>query len=811
MHRKPGTIILLLLIVVVASLVIGLPIYVKQKLEAEASKLLADPVTIESLQLNLFVGTVDLKGLQTESNLASIEQLSINVGLLELLNRHISLQDIVLRGVQLDIVLDAGELVIAGYKVPKAKASENDKPPMTFSIGEGLVAESKLALSLDGSPHQLQFRKLALSGFDQRTRSEVQLNADLGVDTGSITLDGILTTDAANYFYAGDIKATDLPLEQYVAYQSVITGGQLNVDQSGDISYEDNVLTLQLNGSVSANMLRLVAGEIPLTIDQVLWQGDSGFTLSETSGLQVQGKLTLNELNSTKFGKIEYIGLEAEVTAGNLQQEIGLEGELAIRQAATIDYGSLQALNWLGEMHLSLAVADQIALDNLGALEISQLEYPAFGRLETLRWKGDVHITPGAKLQINASGDANLGVLESADFGDIQNVWLSGLDFVPGEKLSLAAVQAEGADLQLLRGEDGKIKGIPAAAETDAVEASAGNHFEIEIDKLVVNKSRLAFTDQTVSPQVHLALEALSIDVANFSTTDQFSFTVNANHQLDTGLEAIFNSQGTMMLNPLAGEIETTLNYFELHELSPYLGGGIQAGRLNLTSQTKIIDGGIDAENHIRIEGMKVEQAPEAGSQNADGQMPLSMALFLLKDKQGIVELDVPIKTDFSDYKFGTGDIARQAIVNAAQKTAITYAQYALLPYGGLLLAKDLVGYATRPKFEPIVFKPMDATLSDEAKDYASKLAGLLNDKPNFTVSICGVASNQETGKLPAADNPEISLTEAEELRLRELARQRGVIVRQEIEKYGVGTERMFACQAKLVSDGSQPRVEINL
>jgi len=94
--------------------------------------------------------------------------------------------------------------------------------------------------------------------------------------------------------------------------------------------------------------------------------------------------------------------------------------------------------------------------------------------------------------------------------------------------------------------------------------------------------------------------------------------------------------------------ILSDLNIYSRH----YLGSSILRGDMDYRSNTRIRDGQLSSENKLVIEHVEVGEK-EGGLHD----LPLKFALFLLKDREGVVNLDVPVRGDLKNPEVSVGKI----------------------------------------------------------------------------------------------------------------------------------------------------------
>ena len=134
--------------------------------------------------------------------------------------------------------------------------------------------------------------------------------------------------------------------------------------------------------------------------------------------------------------------------------------------------------------------------------------------------------------------------------------------------------------------------------------------------------------------------------------------------------------------------------------------------------------------------------------------MPLDVMLDLLRDRDGRIEVDIPISGDLGNIDVGLNQLFRQATQAALQKAAFAYVKNALQPLGTILFAANLAGKLSRPRFEPVSFAPGEAEVTGEQARYADKLGTLLAERPELHITLCGVATEDDRQALTPAPEP---------------------------------------------------------
>jgi Domain of Unknown Function (DUF748) len=158
-----------------------------------------------------------------------------------------------------------------------------------------------------------------------------------------------------------------------------------------------------------------------------------------------------------------------------------------------------------------------------------------------------------------------------------------------------------------------------------------------------------------------------------------------------------------------------------------YAGHGIERGKMSVDVSYKVEpDGQLTASNNIVLNqltfGDKVEGAPAS--------LPVRLAVALLADRNGVIDINLPISGSLNDPQFSLGPVIFKVIVNLIVK-AITS------PFS--LLASAFGGGGD--ELSSVAFAPGSAVLAADAKVGLDKVAKALTDRPTLKMTVVGTAS----------------------------------------------------------------------
>ena len=185
-------------------------------------------------------------------------------------------------------------------------------------------------------------------------------------------------------------------------------------------------------------------------------------------------------------------------------------------------------------------------------------------------------------------------------------------------------------------------------------------------------------------------------------------------------------------LNPFrqdrALDIRASVKDFEISSVSTYaakyVGYGIEKGKLSAQLGYKIEDRKLSATNQVFLDQLTFGDKVDSPSAL---KLPVLLAVSLLKNSRGEIDLDLPVGGSLDDPQFSVGGIVVKVIVNLIGK-AIT-SPFALLGsiFGGN--AEELAW---------LDFEPGFARLGPGSEDKLRSIARVMADKPGLKLEIAG-------------------------------------------------------------------------
>ena len=270
----------------------------------------------------------------------------------------------------------------------------------------------------------------------------------------------------------------------------------------------------------------------------------------------------------------------------------------------------------------------------------------------------------------------------------------------------------------------------PASAAPSAPvgSATAGLPLDLVVGTTTLRNGRIDFTDHFVRPNYSAALTDLNGHLGAFSSGSREMATLELRGRAEGTAQLEIDGQLNPGAKPLALDIKARVTDLELAPLSPYAGKyagyAIERGKLSMKVAYKIdADGKLNASNQLVLNQLTFGDRIESKEAT---KLPVLLAVALLKDRNGVIDVNLPVNGSLDDPKFSVGGIILKVIVNLLTK-AIT-APFALLSGGG---SDDL---------SVVAFQPGTALLAAGSAAAIDTVAKALNDRPTLKLTVTGTA-----------------------------------------------------------------------
>ncbi len=280
----------------------------------------------------------------------------------------------------------------------------------------------------------------------------------------------------------------------------------------------------------------------------------------------------------------------------------------------------------------------------------------------------------------------------------------------------------------------------PARRAAPARAAPAGAALRLHIGGVALRDGRIDYTDYFVRPNYATSLLGVQGTVGAFGTGSSALAPVRLRATAQGDAPVRIDGAVAPLRQPPRLDLVGSLREFQLAPLSPYAeryaGYAIARGQLAMHVHYRIDPGGqLSADNHLSLDQLTL--GAHVDSPDAT-HLPVALALALLKDPQGRIELDIPVSGSLHDPEFNFAALAARVVRNLFER-ALT-APFTLLAHLGAAAAGQ--------HLDRIAFVPGIARLPDSSGALLDRVAQALRDRPDLILTITGTASPTERDAL---------------------------------------------------------------
>jgi hypothetical protein len=245
------------------------------------------------------------------------------------------------------------------------------------------------------------------------------------------------------------------------------------------------------------------------------------------------------------------------------------------------------------------------------------------------------------------------------------------------------------------------------------------------IKKIVLHASQANFTDLSVQPNFSAGIQNIEGTVAGLSSKANSRAKVDIHGAVDAFSPVSITGEVNVLGPALYTDLAMSFRNMELSTFNPYSGKfagyNITKGKLTTELHYKVDGRKLDAQHHITVE--QLEFGDKTASKDAVS-LPIKLAVALLKDRNGVIDLDIPVSGTLDDPTFRIGPIIWKVFVNILEK-AVT-APFALL--GAL--------FGGGPDLQFVDFSPGAADLDAAAADKGRAMVKALTERPQLKIDV---------------------------------------------------------------------------
>lgn len=423
-------------------------------------------------------------------------------------------------------------------------------------------------------------------------------------------------------------------------------------------------------------------------------------------------------------------------------QDVSSTGEQPFRLKLASGIGARGRLEASGQVRLRpLSSQLQVQARELD-MRLAQAYLSPFVRLElrsgTLGADLAVDLQEGAPLALRLAGSAEvnqlhtLDTLKGRDFVRWQTLNLDGLEYRHGEQLRIDRVRLLQPYARFIINEDlsTNVKELLIPQPPAPAPAQPGKPLHLLIGGVEIKDGSANFADFSLTPDFATAIQQLNGRIGMLDNQANQSASVDIRGKVDRYAPVSIKGRLTPF-SPLEQlDIATRFRRVELTTLTPYAGKfagyKIRKGRLNLDLHYRINKGRLDADNRVLLEDLQLGEQVDSPSAT---DLPVRLAVALLKDTEGNIDIALPVQGDLNNPEFSVVPIVWQTLRNLALRAV----QSPFKLIAGLAEGSD-------EQLDSVPFAAGSSELSAAAQANLGKLAKALQNRTELRLEVEGMS-----------------------------------------------------------------------
>ena len=289
---------------------------------------------------------------------------------------------------------------------------------------------------------------------------------------------------------------------------------------------------------------------------------------------------------------------------------------------------------------------------------------------------------------------------------------------------------------------DAAASGRRAAAPVQTAATAAGGAappFPMSIGTVRFVNGSADYSDLWIKPSFAVGIQTLEGTVSGLSSDPKSRAKVELNGKVDRYSPVHIGGQINLLSAQLYTDVTMSMKDLDLTIVNPYSGHfagyKIDNGKLSVDVSYKIEQRQLAAQQHFVVDELQLGERVESPDAV---HLPLKIAVALLKDRNGVIDINLPMNGSLDDPTFSIGPIIWKAFVNLIVKAAT--APFALLGHlfgGGEHL--NIVEFAAG-----------SAELDPPAREQLASLVKALKERPQLKLDVPIVFS-------PGLDRPQMA------------------------------------------------------
>jgi hypothetical protein len=261
------------------------------------------------------------------------------------------------------------------------------------------------------------------------------------------------------------------------------------------------------------------------------------------------------------------------------------------------------------------------------------------------------------------------------------------------------------------------------------------------IREILIDNGSANFSDASLTPNFATGIYNLKGRIAGLNSDPASRAEVQLTGSVDRYAPVSISGQLNLLSATAFTDITLKFSNMELTTFNPYSGKfagyNIERGKLTTELRYKIVDRQLDAQHHVILDQLEFGAKTESKSAVP---LPIKLAVALLKDRNGVIDIELPVTGSLDNPKFRVMPLVWKALRGLLRK--IVTAPFALLGklFGG------------GPELSNVDFAPGSSQLAADQQNKLEQLAKALTERPQLKLDIpLGTVDARDDAALSAA------------------------------------------------------------
>jgi hypothetical protein len=234
------------------------------------------------------------------------------------------------------------------------------------------------------------------------------------------------------------------------------------------------------------------------------------------------------------------------------------------------------------------------------------------------------------------------------------------------------------------------------------------------------------FTDNFIKPQYTANISDMEGVVTGFSSDPDSSASLDIRGQVNHA-PLVLAGVISPLKEHLAMDVKAQVRGMELAQFSSYttkyIGYGIDKGKLSFDVEYKLEDGVLVAQNRLILDQLTFgEKAPGQPVTS----LPVELAVSLLKDGDGVIDINLPIGGSLDDPEFSIGGILAKVFLSSIKRAILSPFSFLSLEFGG------------GAEMSWLPFDPGSLAIPEKEMPRLEAMAKALTERPQLKLDITG-------------------------------------------------------------------------